>query len=389
MKLLINAINLKSAGGLTVALNFINCLKEHDLGFSHITIIAPNISEYTQFRSENIKVITFENTTQNYLKRLYLDYFKLPQIAKQEDPDVIYTMGNWALPIVNKPQGLFFAWPYAVYPDEKSIWQAMSLKDRVTRKLRLKAFESRLKYADIIFPQTYTVKNRLEKYYTNKIKKTIVVPMGFNRIENTEFTNSKDSHFFEKAENSIYLLCLARYYQHKNLEIFIPLAKLIKCRRLPYKIIISIEANQHANAKMIIEQINTHELNDILINIGTIRLNEVSALYNQVDGMILPTLLESFSATYVDSMKYEKPIFTSKLDFAEDACGDCAFYFDPHSVENIINTLNSAYREPKKLAMKVTLGKERLACMPAWPQIAKIYTTGLQGITNNDDAVKG
>ena len=51
--------------------------------------------------------------------------------------------------------------------------------------------------------------------------------------------------------------------------------------------------------------------------------------------MILPTLLESFSATYIEAMFHGKTILTSDLDFARDVCGEAAFYFDPLNPQSI------------------------------------------------------
>ena len=66
-------------------------------------------------------------------------------------------------------------------------------------------------------------------------------------------------------------------------------------------------------------------------------------LYNQADAMFLPTLLETFSASYPEAMKMERPILTSDLDFAKDICGDAALYFNPldsYDIANKIKTIN-------------------------------------------------
>jgi len=55
--------------------------------------------------------------------------------------------------------------------------------------------------------------------------------------------------------------------------------------------------------------------------------------------LLLPTLLESFSATYVEAMSFDCPILTSDLDFARGVCGDAAVYFDPWNPESIKNAI--------------------------------------------------
>jgi len=65
----------------------------------------------------------------------------------------------------------------------------------------------------------------------------------------------------------------------------------------------------------------------------------VPSLYAQSDALLMPTLLESFSGTYVEAMFHKIVILTSKLDFAEDVCGESAFYFDPTSPEDILASI--------------------------------------------------
>ncbi len=51
--------------------------------------------------------------------------------------------------------------------------------------------------------------------------------------------------------------------------------------------------------------------------------------YLACNALLLPTLLESFSGTYLEAMHFGRPILTSNLDFARDVCDDAALYFDP------------------------------------------------------------
>ena len=74
---------------------------------------------------------------------------------------------------------------------------------------------------------------------------------------------------------------------------------------------------------------------DTIINVGPIRIEEAPSLYKECDAMFLPTLLECFSASYVESMKMEKPILTSDMGFAWTVCNNAAIYFDPMDANDI------------------------------------------------------
>jgi glycosyltransferase involved in cell wall biosynthesis len=62
-------------------------------------------------------------------------------------------------------------------------------------------------------------------------------------------------------------------------------------------------------------------------NLGPIPIPECASLYKECDAMFLPTLLECFSASYIEAMYMEKPIVTSDLDFAHTVCGNSALNF--------------------------------------------------------------
>jgi len=65
----------------------------------------------------------------------------------------------------------------------------------------------------------------------------------------------------------------------------------------------------------------------------------MGAHFRNVDGMLMPSLLESFSTTYVEAMATNVPILTSDLDFAHSSCGDVASYFDPFDTKSIKNSI--------------------------------------------------
>ena len=373
MKIAVNAVNLQSAGGLTVALNFIKCIREGVAPGVELVVFAPRDRGYEDFASESIEIITIPKSWNSFSRRLYVDNSWLPRQIKKSGAEVVFTMGNFAVP-TDLPQGVLFMWPYAIYPDEPEVWSRMSTKDRWIRRLRIKAFKGRLKYAQIVFPQTETSQKRLKKYYPREIRKTAVVPMAFSTIGAGQ---TKNKTFFPREANHKYLLCLTRYYEHKNVEILLEVAQHIKAEQTPLRIVSTIGADQHSKAKAFIDNIKSQGLDDVLLNIGPVPIGDVPALYDQVDGLILPTLLESFSATYVDSMRYHKPIFTSDLDFARDACGDCGIYFDPFSAEDIYQKLYTAFEQEALLQEKIALGVERVDILPNWESVAKAYVDQL------------
>lgn len=377
MKLLINAINLKSAGGLTVALNFIDQINKIGNKNLQTTVLAPPNAGYEKYQSNFVKIEIVKPKHASAVWRIITDYTWLRKRINQINPDVVFSMGNIAVP-TKYPQAVLFMFPYAIYLDDVHIWNLMSFKKRISYKFKNWIFENRLQYAKVVFPQTATSQSRLNKFYP-AIKEMCIVPMAYSTLGMKKVDDG--NMLLKKKEGCVYLLCLTKYYMHKNVEIFLPLANLIKDRKLNIRIVTTVGANQAKEAAAFIQNISDLNLQDIIINIGPVQVESVPALYACTDGLLLPTLLESFSATYADAMFYKKPIFTSDRDFAKDVCENCAFYFDPHNPNDILNNITKAFANQHLIAEKTEAGYMRIQSFPNWNEVASKYIKELEQIT--------
>ncbi|NHJ31859.1 MAG: glycosyltransferase family 4 protein, partial [Asgard group archaeon] len=157
-----------------------------------------------------------------------------------------------------------------------------------------------------------------------------------------------------------------------------PLAEKIRNEGAKFRIIITIE--NRGSAKSFLKTINKRQLNDIIINTGSISREEIFSLYDQVDSLLLPTLLESLSSTYLDAMNYGKTVYTSDREFAKSVCGTAAYYFNPFSATDIYETILSSYENDEERERKILLGKERMSNIPNWKEVAERYITEMKNI---------
>ena len=320
-KILINAINLSSAGGLTVALNFLKSINH--VANIQFDLVAPKNCGYEAFnKSQNINCYLFAPLTANPIRRLLFDYYTLKVMVKKLDPDVIFTMGNFALPVKNRKQLLLFMWPYAIYPEALEI-QKRSLQSRFIQYLRLFFFKRRLKYATIVAPQTKVAERRLLKLFPG-IGTTVVVPTAYSNLE-----QHTASITIKVPDNKINLLCLTRYYVHKNVEILVQVARLMKKSNANYRIVLTMSVDEHPNVLKINNQIEQEELQDYIMNIGSVPITSVRKVYSFCEALVLPTKLESFSATYVDAMFLEKTHIYLQFRFRNRSVRGYSLLFQP------------------------------------------------------------
>ena len=78
--------------------------------------------------------------------------------------------------------------------------------------------------------------------------------------------------------------------------------------------------------------------------VGSLTPDQCPSFYQQVDGVIFPSLLECFSATPLEAMVMTKPLFSSDRGFVRDVCGDYSLYFDPEDAADIAEKIANYFK---------------------------------------------
>lgn len=365
VRLFVYAGSLASGGGLSVGFNFLR--EAADLTGIEIHAVVPRGVGYEHLQSGSLRLTVLSRACRSPVVRPFVERFLLPRLARRFRADVVFSMGNIALSVA-LPQLLLFHWSYAVYPDNAA-WRRMSIQERMWRRLRLMAFQYQLKHATAVAVQTETVRARFRRIYG--AKQLFVVP---NAVPE-EFLKQTGPAYRSAGETRRprTFLCFTRYYVHKNLEVLLAVGELIRLNRLPFAITVTIAADQHWRARDFLSEVDRRGLGSYIINRGPVDRSDIEALYEKSDALLLPTLLESFSGTYLEAMAFGKPILTSDRDFARDVCGDAAVYFEPLDAESILRAMIALHRSPELVASLTEKGFARLRGMPGWRTVARIY----------------
>lgn len=374
MKYLIVAYNLNDAGGLSVALNFLHQMRDYNQ--DNFLVITPPGSLYHDIKRPHIVLQAMPRWGTYYALRWLSERTFIRHVIRKFKPDVIFTMGNYPIPVKHIPQAVLFHYAYLLYPYNKAI--KLSPRELLILFFQYITFKRRLPYAAMILVQTQTAADRLMKYYGRDLNIRIV-PNAVTLIHPEE----EIPFVFNPYPDGIKLLCLSRYYPQKNLEILIDVAELAKEKNIRLCFIITIEENQHPGAGTLLHRIKEKHLEEYVINAGKIPRNQVPSLYQQTDGMILPSLLESFSGTYADAMYYGKPVFTSDMDFAREICGETAYYFNPMDPSQILDVILSAFDDQAALKEKIVSGKLHSQQFKDWKTVANSYMEVLHGLASD------
>lgn len=302
-----------------MAISFLNDLNisEYQDKYEFHVIQSPNINEQVQndgflsnfiFYALDVKSIK----SKKYRKHIMYD------LENKIQPDCIFTTFGPSYHKSNFPKIVGFAIPYIIYNDSPffdTISTIKKVKYYLLSKIKTYCF---LKNSDVLIFET---KDALKKFNgkINREKESYVVSNTLNEIflRKDEW---KEINLTEEGSNLI--LFLTANYEHKNIQI---LQKLI------YKL---IEEYNFSNFKFLLTldrkdvDFDNKVLNYIEF-LGKVPLQKIPSLYQKSSIVFIPTLLEVFSATYLEAMYMDRPIIASDMSFARDICNDAALYCEP------------------------------------------------------------
>ena len=362
-KIFVNGLNAKAGGGKSILTNFLTLLSQRPTNDCYWFLV-PDASVYQSFRQDHIYISDLPGLYRNNFFFPLVNRWVLPRLVRENACQLVFNLSDVPMPTSAK-QVFLFDWSYAVFP-ESPAWQLLDFNSWLIRKAKLFYFKQYLNYVDVMIAQTHLMKVRLEKLYGLR---NVEVCANAVSLENLK---GGATHNFQLGDG-LKLLYLSYYYPHKNIEIFLPLAEEIRARKKTIRIIITIAPEQHRKSKEFLHQVEARGLGDVICNIGPVAMKDVPSLYAQTDGLLMPTLLESFSGTYVEAMFHGKPIYTSALDFAKAVCGDAAYYFDPSNHHEILERILESQDDPEGKSLKIEAGKQILAGLPTWEQVFLKY----------------
>jgi glycosyltransferase involved in cell wall biosynthesis len=357
MKILINGLSSKAGGGITVLSGVIQAINlNRNCDFNYL-LISPDDKKFRGMVGESITLVPVSPLSRSRLGLAKFYFVDLPGVIKREKVDVILNLGDLILP-VSVPQVYFFDWAYAVYP-KGSFWGKMTIPELITRRTKAYIIKRGINRCAAVFAQNYTMKHELEKCFGVKNIVVMPTPVDYGPYRRAKANSTHDG----PVKRLIYL---SNYASHKNLEILIDVAKVIRSKQLPYRISLTIDSKLNSGSRRFLSAIREAGVSTSLDNLGAIAPSEVPNVLRSHHALLFPTLLESYGLPLIEAMAAEISIITSKLPQLEEVCGDAALYFDPISAEDIVEKIALCFRDETLRMRRISSGVGRLCSIPSW-----------------------
>ncbi len=320
------------------------------------------------------------------LGRWMFDTFRLPGLVRDFRPDVLFAMGGKGLLRPPCPQAALCHDSHMFYP--VTHYEHETLKRRLIKRYLKHHLRRQLSRTQLVFCQTSAARDRLREEF-NYEGRMAICPNAVPEFPPAD-RPLKPPAPLEAHQGKFRLFYVTKFYAHKNLEAFVDLFDRFRDELADVVAFVTVSADQHPNAPRFLKSIVARGVQDHVINLGPVPQPDLPAYYQNADALLMPTLLESFSATYLEAMHFDLPILTSDLDFAHAVCGPAALYFDPWDVASIKDAVVRLRDDPELRHELVERGRQRVKeVLRSWDDVARNALKALKEIVDTPQMAEG
>lgn len=378
MRIAVIAHALRTAGGLVVGqgliASMIDSAPQHEYCF-----IVPEMVGYEEICSRAHGSITHSIPPMNAFQRLNFDLNRIPKLIDPFGPDVVLALDSGhALRKSPWPQAIFVHEAHLFYP--KRHFGPMTFENRLRHAYLELHFKRSLSSAQVLFVQTHVVAERIRTKYFYAGEISVCGAATSTLLQTPIKSQLPMPSKFRPFASRFKLFYPTRYYPHKNLEQIVEIFRLYRHELSDVVVFLTIDVDQHPNVPSLLRRIDEWDLADQVINLGELQHEAIGVYYRHSDGLLMPTLLETFGIPYIEAMELGLPVTTSDVDFAHELCGDAAVYFDPWDTASIKEAI-LRLRDDEDLRTELTrAGQKRIGNARSWPDVATEVVEKLEAI---------
>lgn len=346
MKILINVVNARNVGGgLQVVHNFL-------LGTQQFA--RPDVEWYYAVSecldSKYLDEIFKTKANSHYHVFLNQPDFlhtyrrvqnELRQLENDINPDVIYTILGPCYNFFKNREVIRFVHPWVVTSNPYA-WSTLPFKTKIRMKIHILLLKKLVRRIPFIVTQTEAVKQGLIKELGKNPEHIRVInnvlPAVYASLENTPI----------EEQTSWVEIPVVGGGEHKNLDIIPYVLKELEESYGIKNYRFHITLPQSSPVLPVIEKkIKEFGFEDRIVNHGNLKQQDLAILYRSCKISFLPSVLEVFSASTIESMYFQLPTVATNLSFNTEVFADSCLYYTPKNFKGAASQIVKAVTDEK------------------------------------------
>lgn len=264
---------------------------------------------------------------------------KLLKLANSCKPDVVFTMAGPSYVKFPFPHVQGISNPHITHPLLSDL-KAVTPSYQIPLYLLKCAYQRRKSIeADYFIFQTRSAMDAFcDRTGVDKANARVIP----NAVDVTAFmgkVSSKD----ERYRGGMRILCPAAPYPHKSLKFIPEYARcMVDLGVENFSFVLTIP-KEHTIFNLIMTKAESFGVEKYIETIGSYSYCSVSEVYSDADVVFVPSLLETYSATYLEAFAAKRPLVVADRRFASDVCGAAALYIEPLDATDVAKKLISLF----------------------------------------------
>lgn len=154
-----------------------------------------------------------------------------------------------------------------------------------------------------------------------------------------------------------YIFYPAQFWTHKNHENLIK--AIVKLRNRGLLVNLILVGSEQNNRKNIEFMISKEKLEDQVRILGYVSNDEMVYLYQHARAMVMPTFFGPTNIPPLEGFALNCPVATSRIYGLPEQVGDAALLFNPHSIEEIADSIARLWTDDDLCAELIKRGKRK------------------------------
>lgn len=196
------------------------------------------------------------------------------------------------------------------------------------------------KRVSAIITPTNFVKNDITRVLKIKERQVFVTyEASDGKIKKTSLSQKEKEQVLTKyGLTQPFIVYTGNVYPHKNIDLLID-AVLAHNSKKEVDLNLGIICARSIFYKKIEEKIQKQSAQQYIRLLGFVEDNDISKIYSLALCLVHPSKMEGFGLTGIEAMSAGLPVVSSNASCLPEVYGDAALYFDPDSVQDLVNML--------------------------------------------------